>query len=128
MRTHKGFIAILTVLALLALSLPLTLSVTYLSIGGSQSALAIADGEAAFQAANGCAEDALVQSLRDESYEGDTYTYLDALCDVSVAKDGEEWTLVVTAAKNGYERSLTIVFDRTPGSPGSITLRSWMEQ
>lgn len=124
----KGYVAILTVLTLMVLSLSLTTAVTYLSIGEAQQALAISEGEAALQAAEGCAQDALLQSFRDETYAGGQYTYLEAECDVAVSTDGTEWTLTVSSTKNRFTRSLEIVITREPGPPVTLTIESWLER
>lgn len=127
-RTQKGFIAVLTVIALLAFSASLVFAAGYLSIGAAKSSLALAQGEAAYQALEGCAEDALLLALRDENYAGGTYSYLGASCTVEVAKDTTTWTFDIHSEKSGYSRSLRIVADRAPGTPGTITLASWLER
>lgn len=124
----KGFIAILVVLALLAVSLSLLFAVPYLSIGESQSGLIVMQGAAALQAAEGCAQDALLLSIRDENYTGGSYEYLDAACTVATAKDGTIWTLSVSSTKDGFTRSLEIIFDRVLGTPATITLQSFLEE
>jgi hypothetical protein len=123
-----GFIAILTVIALLVFSLSLTVAVTYLSINEAQSGSALSQGAIALALSEGCAEDALLLSRRDENYNGGTYEYLGGTCNVEVSKNGTVWTLDVSGARDNFARSLEIVVDRQPGSPAVITLQSWLEK
>lgn len=125
---NKGFIAILTVIALLAFSLSLIVAVTYLSIGEARSALALSQGRASLALAESCAEDALLQITRDESYTGEDYSYLGGICHTSVSQEDTVWTLDVSATKDAFTRTVQVVFDYTPGEPGIIVLQGWLEQ
>lgn len=124
----KGFIAILTVLALLVFSLSLTAAVTYLSIGESQSGLAVARGKAALSLVEGCAEDALLLAKRDANYTGGNYEYLNGECLADVSKDGNTWTMHISGTKDNFTRRLEIVFEYTAGPFGVIILQSWLEK
>lgn len=132
MGKKKGFIAILTVIALLAFSVSLMFAATYLSIDQSQSGLVLSQGEAALQLTEGCTEDALLLSRRDENYEGGTSSYLGGTCEVSIEKVDTVWTITVTGTKSDFERRIRVVIDRAadpePESPATLTLSSWLEQ
>ena len=130
MKRHfsKGYIAIMTVLALLVFSLSLLVAVPYLSIGGAQQALVLSQGETLLAALEGCAEDALLLGSRDENYEGGSYSYLGSLCDVTIAKDGTAWSFSLSGNRQGLTRTLVITADRSVGIPGLFTLQSWLEQ
>jgi hypothetical protein len=123
-----GFIALFTVIALAAFSLSLIVAVAYLSINESQEGLMLARGEDALQLTEGCAEDALLLSVRDEGYRGGSYGYMGGDCTVVVSKDGTTWTLDVSGTKERFTRSVRIIFDYTIGPPGSIALQSWLER
>lgn len=125
---QKGFIALLTVIALLAFSLSLTVAVTYLSINESQSGLALSRGASALSITEGCAEDALLLSSRDENYTGGEYASLGGTCTVGVSKDVAVWTVDVSGTKDNFMRSVRIIFEYVPGPPGVITLQSWLER
>lgn len=127
-RAPKGFMAILTVIALLAFSLSLTVAVTYLSVNESQSGLILSRGASALSLTDGCAEDALLLSKRDANYTGGTYTYLGGVCTVAVSKNVTIWTVDVTGTKDNFTRTVRIIFDYVPGPPVVITLQSWLEQ
>lgn len=124
----KGFMAILTVITLLAFSVSLIGAVTYLSIDGSQMGLALSQGTESLAFMEGCAEDALLLSSRDENYLGGTYEYLDGICTVDIVKDGLVWTMNVAGTKDGFTRAVRLIFDYVAGPPGIITLSSWLEQ
>lgn len=127
-KKRKGFIALFAVLALLVFSLSFTLGVTYLSIGGGQEGLAIAQSAGARALVDGCAEDALLRSIRDENYTGEEQDLLGGVCTVSIQKDGTTWTMSVSGTQNEYTRSLEIVFEYTLGPPNTLMLTSWQEQ
>jgi hypothetical protein len=124
----RGYIAIMTVLALLVFSLSLLISVPYLSIGGIQEAAVFSESETVYAALEGCAEDALLLSARDENYTGGTYTYLGATCEVSIEKNDPLWTLSFTGSRYSVTRVLRVIVERTPGTPGTLTLQSWLEE
>lgn len=124
----RGFIAILTVIALLAFALSLTVAVTYLSINESQSGLALSRGAAALSITEGCAEDVLLLARRDANYAGGTYGYLSGTCTVTVSKNATIWIVDVSGTKDNFTRAVRIIFDYVPGPPGIITLQSWLEQ
>lgn len=125
---YRGFIALFTVLALLAFSFSLMTAVTYLSIGEAQTGLARAQGDAAMALAEGCAEDALLQSSRDGSYTGGTVAYLGGTCTISVSKNDPVWTMDISGTKDRFTRSIRIIFRYTSSVPALLTLMSWLEQ
>ncbi len=124
----RGYIAIMTVLALMVFSLSLLLSLPLLSIGGGQEALLLVESEITLGALEGCAEDAVLKSVRDEAYIGSTSDYFGIRCDVTIEKDGEQWTLLMQANKNELIRTLVIEGHRSPGNPGAFVLESWLER
>jgi hypothetical protein len=126
--SQRGFIAILTVIVLLAFSVSIMLGGTYLSIDQSQTGLVTVQGEVALQLTHGCAEDALLMAYRDENYEGGSVDLLNGTCEITVEKNGSTWDFRVVGQKNNFERILLITVEREPGSPGIITLTSWREE
>jgi len=101
-----GYIAIMTVLVLLVFSLSLLLSTPYLSIGGIKQALVFSESETTRAALEGCVEDALLLSVRDENYAGGSYTYLGTTCQVDIEKNDPVWTLSVAATSSGSAGTL----------------------
>ena len=74
--THapQGFIAMVTVLVMMAVLLAIGLTVA--SIGRDEIALAgiVQDGDQAFSVADGCAEEAIDRLKGDSAYAGGTYS------------------------------------------------------
>ena len=129
LRTAKGYIAILTVLTLLVLSLSLLLTLPYLTLDGSKQSLVSFQGEQVLTALEACAEDALLGSLRSDDYAGGVKEYFGIRCDVSVEKDGNAWQLSLLANKdNTILRTLYVEIDRTPGDPAQLSLTRWLEE
>lgn len=126
--TEQGYIAIMTVLVLLVFSLSLLVAVPYLSIDGARQALALSQGEIILAATEGCVDDVLLLSARDETYTGGTYEYAAYSCAVTIEKTEPVWTVTVIGNGQGIERRIVVTVERTTGSPGALTLLSWLEQ
>jgi hypothetical protein len=127
MRQEKGFVATIVVLALLALAVPFVLGVTYLSIGEAQSALFATQGKQTLFSAEGCAENALLLAVRDDTYAGGTFTLSGADCSVDVAKDTDRFTFDIVAERSGFSRHLEVVAVRS-AEPPSFIIESWLER
>ncbi len=124
----KGYIAIMTVLALLVFSLSLLLALPYLSIGGAKQALLLSESEGVRARLDGCAEDALLMLKRNETYSGGTYEYLGMHCEVAVARNDTHFTLTLIGNGQDITRRLTVVVDRTAGDPGILTEASFLPE
>jgi hypothetical protein len=127
---QQGFIALTTVLLLLAVTVGIAVSVTYSTIGEAQSGLTLFKGEENLHFIEGCAEDALLKA-RSSSTFGDptgtpvTITRPEGTCSVTVAsKAGVTWTMNVTTSATTYKRTVQIIFNR---NTTGITLTSWKE-
>lgn len=121
---NRGYIALSSVLIISFVTLALTTSVALLSIGESQSSLALVKGENTFQFVEGCAEDAMIKSRVNNSYNGGTITRPEGTCSISISKAGNVWTLTATTTNTDYARTIQVVFTR---NPTGITLTSWKE-
>ena len=88
--THapQGFIAMVTVLVMMAVLLAIGLTVA--SIGRDEIALAgiVQDGDQAFSVADGCAEEAIDRLKGDSAYAGGTYSLAGGACTVAVTNLG----------------------------------------
>jgi len=125
---QRGFVAMIVVLSMLVFAAVLILGATYLSIGEAQSSLAFTQGSGTLSAAEGCAENALLLALRDETYTGGTYDMFGATCTVDVSVDGIRYTFAVTAEKDGFTRRIEVAADREIGPPTVFSAMSWLEQ
>lgn len=133
---QKGFIAITTVLILMAVVIGVASTVAFLSIGEAQSGFALFKGEDTLTFVEGCTEDALLKARASSTF-GDpvgsevTIIHEGVSCKIKViSKTGSEtvtWTMrmqtdtVVTK----YNRIIEVVFTRS--STGITALTNWKE-
>lgn len=123
---RHGFAAIAGVLVMTAVLGSLLFVAAFLAIGESQAGLDLLRAERTLALAEGCAEDALLSAKGDENYDGGAVTHPEGTCDIAVGKNGLEWTLSVSASRDGFTRNLEVVFDRVP-ILGTVVLHRWQE-
>lgn len=122
---QKGYIALLTVLIVMAVVVVSATTVAFLAIGEGQSGFSLFKGEDTLTFVEGCTEDALLKSRADPGYNGGAIERPEeGACQVTVSKAGNTWTMDVTTSLITYKRTIRVVFDRL--STG-ITLISWKE-
>lgn len=130
---QKGYIALITVLIVMAVVLTTASTVALLGIGEAQSGFSIFKGEDTLAFVDGCAEDAMLKARAFAGF-GDpvgtpaTITRPEGSCTVTViSKVGSPtvtWTMQVTTQATQYKRTVEIVFNR---APTGITLTSYKE-
>lgn len=132
---QKGFIAITTVLILMAVVIGVTSTVTFLSIGEAQSGFSLFKGEDTLTFVEGCTEDALLKARAGSTF-GDpvgsevTIAHEGLSCKIKVISKGVSptftWTMRIQTdtATTKYNRIIEVVFNRTPTV---ITLTNWKE-
>lgn len=129
---QKGYIALTSVLVIIAVIVAAALTVTYLAIGEGQSGLALFKGEENLAFVEGCVEDGMLKARSDVNFGNPVGTEViinrpEGACSVTVAsKVGVTWTMNVTTsgASVPYKRTIVVIFDR---NPTGITLTSWKE-
>lgn len=127
---EKGYIALITVLIVMAVVTATASTVALLSIGEGQSGFALFKGEDTLTFVEGCTEDALLKARADASFGEPvgtpiTITRPEGNCSVTVvSKVGNTWTVDVTTQATTYKRTIQVIFDRLPTG---ITLTSWKE-
>ena len=122
---RKGYIALSSIIIVMAVVLSISISVTYLSIGEGQSALALNKGEDVLSFVEGCMEDALIKAWESTSYAGGTITRPEGTCSISITgPPGSTWTITATTTSTLYRRTVQAV--ATVNSSG-VTLTSWKE-
>ena len=122
--THKGFVAITTVLIFSMVLIAVVVTVSLTSIGESQSSYALMKGESTLLLAEECAEDALSFIRTDALYVGGSFAHPDVQCHADVSYDGAIGTLRVHLENTEYDRWVEVVFERTGTG---ITLIHWTE-
>ena len=120
----KGFIAITTVLIISGAVIAIVATIFTLSMGESQSSLALAKGENAVQFSEGCIEDVLLRIRSDDNYSATEITYPEGVCSVDIIRNGTIWTVNVHANISDYERSLRVIFEKTISG---IVMTHWEE-
>lgn len=124
---QSGYIALTTVLIILAVVLITAVSVTYSSIGEAQSGLALFKSEENLHFVEGCAEDILLKIRSNPTYSGTTISRpgTEGTCTITYNTSGPvNWDLTVSSQSTTYQRKIRIVFVR---NPTGIVLTSWNE-
>ena len=125
---QKGYIALITVLIVMAVVLTTASTVALLAIGEAQSGFSLFKGDEVLSFVDGCAEDAMLKARADPNYNGGIITRPEGSCAITiVSKVGSPivtWTIRATTEATLYKRAVEIVFNR---APTGITLTSYKE-
>lgn len=124
MKRQNGYVALLTVLIMMAIILSATTTVTLLSIGEAQSSFALYKGDETLAFVEGCTEDALLNARASAAYAGGPISRPEGTCSVTITKAGTTWTLTVSTTNTTYVRTIEVVINRLATG---ITLTSWKE-
>lgn len=120
---NRGFIAMTSILVISTVVLSITLTVTYLSIGQGQAALALTKGEEQLHFVEGCMEDALLKIRSNAAYAGGTITRPEGTCSITVSQAGTVYTVTATGTATNYRRTVQTVVTRG----ATMTVTSWKE-
>ena len=120
----KGFVTLITVLALLVFSVSISIAMTYISISESRVSADVILGEQAFVLSESCAELALLKLRNDTSYTGGSMHVSEGDCEVAVNTTGDESTVSVRAIRGEYTRSVRVEVTR---DILTLQMRSWQE-
>ena len=120
----KGFVTLITVLALLVFSVSISIAMTYISISESRVSADVIFGEQAFVLSESCAELALLKLRNDASYTGGSMHVSEGDCEVTVNTTGDESTVSVRAIRGEYTRSVRVEVTR---DILAFQMRSWQE-
>lgn len=124
---QRGYIAILTVIIIMAVVVTTISAVTFLAISEGQSGLALTNGESALNLVEGCAEEALTKSQNDPNFGNVsplTLTRPEGSCVVSFNKSLVPWTVTITTTSTSYQRTIQIAYTWIASG---LTLASWRE-
>lgn len=126
MKYHKnGYIAIITLLIIMAVVTAVLSTTTLLSINEAQSSLVLFKGQDTLSFVEGCAQDALYKARSNPGYTGGTITRPLGTCIITIDSIvGTTWTLTATTQETQYKRSIQVTFIRLPTG---ITLQGWKE-
>lgn len=122
---EKGYIALITVLIVMAVVLTTATTVALLAIGEAQSGFSIFKGDETLTFVEGCAEDYLLK-IRSQgaSFVAGNITRPEGTCTIIVNSGDPNWNITVSTTDTTYKRSIRIVFTR---NATGIALTSWKE-
>jgi len=110
----KGYMAIVTVLVLLAVTAGIASTLTFFSLDKAQGEDALSKGQQALYFSESCAEEGMLRTIHatdPTTYAGDTFTIPQGECDVMVTDDNGAYTLHAVGGKNGhYVRGVAVEF------------------
>ena len=119
----RGFAVLLSVLVLAAVGVALSTTLLYLSIGGTQTSLAISESQEANGLANACAESALEKLAVSSSYIGTASLTLGAgTCMYTVIGNGSSDSIDSTGTVGSTIRKVEIKI-----AIPQLTVSSWQE-
>lgn len=111
LQANKGFIALIAVLIILAISLTIGLGANLLSINETKMALKKYHSLQAFSLAQLCAEEALMKLKEDENYPGDeTFLIEGGSCQILPIEGN--WTLKVLSNFQNQTKKIKIVIEK----------------
>lgn len=123
-----GFIAISTVVIILAVIIALTLVMSYAAINEAQSGLALYLGEESFTFVEGCVEDVMLKIRNDGTYSGTSITRPEGTCQIiynAGTSRPTNWDITVTTTATDYHRTLNVIFTRDDIT--GLTVSNWVE-
>lgn len=122
---QKGYIAIITVLIVMAVVVSSATTVAFLAIGEGQSGFSLFKGEDTLTFVEGCMEDYLLKiRAQGASFVAGNITRPEGTCTIVVNSGNPNWDITVSTNTTTYKRSIRVVFTR---NPTGITLTSWKE-
>lgn len=119
----NGYIAISSVLVILAVVLTITITGSLLSIDGAQVALSENISQTSNQVVESCVNDILLELTNEATFSG-TVTLPEGSCTVNLdSQSGNNWVFSVTGTINSYDSTIQVDLDKTT----ELTINSWLE-
>lgn len=122
-KTH-GYIALTSILVILAATLAVAISANLLSIDTGKTSLTLEDGINAFALANGCVEEGTIRLKRDNSYAGGSLNTANGSCTITVQVNSTQRIVTAEATVDLVTRRVTAQIDFAP----NFSYDSWEEQ
>lgn len=111
-------------LSLLVFSVTLSIALFQFSIGTASVAETVRSSTMALALADGCAESVLDSVRADLLFDDEEMTLPTGECDVAINRDGQMYTIEVSATVETTTRHITIKCRR---DAGNLTLLTWLE-
>lgn len=128
---QKGFVGIVTVLAVSLIVLTLAVTSAYLSIDELLLTFAADQSQEALHLADGCAEEAAYRLKRNSAYVGGTIPFAGGTCTVGVSGVGLTRTITSTVVVGNYTRAVqtqVTLVSNVAGNASGIDVTQWQEQ
>lgn len=122
---QNGYIALMTVLIVMAVVLTTSTTAVLLAIGEAQSGLSLFKGEDTITFVQGCVEDVMLKIRSNSTYSGTSITRPEGTCTITYTATNPNWNILVSTNSTTYKRQIRVLF--TQGASG-LTLTSWKEE
>ena len=120
-----GYIVLISILILGAVSTSIVISVLLLGLGSSKTSFALEQSYQAKALADACAEEALQQIQQSTGFSGsDTLTFGKGSCDYTVEQQGQNRSISTTGTVQNIIRKVSIQVDTVVPS---LTIGSWQD-
>jgi len=119
-----GFVAISTVLVLMAVMMSAVVAITYLSVGELQTGLVQVKGEESLGLVEGCTED-LLQKIHDNpGFAGTSLSRPEGVCTFVYNSPGPNWDVMVSGNNSLSLRKVRVQFTRG----NNVAVSKWQEE
>lgn len=120
---QKGYVALSSILVILAVTLAIGISTSLLSINDALSSVSGQKGNTSMDIIEGCVEDALIRLNEDNSIPS-SLVLPQGTCTVTInSQVGNNWDFTVSASINSYTRSVRVQAVRST----TVSITSWQE-
>ncbi|HCJ52510.1 MAG TPA: hypothetical protein DIS62_05230 [Candidatus Kerfeldbacteria bacterium] len=119
----NGYIALTSMLIILAATLVVAMSANLLSIDTGRTSVTLEDGMSSFALANTCLEEGLLRLRQDMNYTGGSLNAIDGSCTITVLANGTQRELTSEATVDSSTRHITVDVDLASG----FSFDSWRE-
>lgn len=123
-RSQRGYIALIAVVIVVAVTLAIGLSMNLLSISETQVGLLRQRSVASFATADACLNEAYLRLMRDAAYAGGNLNLAQGSCTIAVVSLGADRTVTVTSDVGGVSRRIE---GMVTISGSTVTQISWKE-
>ncbi len=125
-KSQEGYIALISLLIIAAVTLVISTSLTIVSISEAQASLSFTEGIEARYMAESCTEEALLRLRDNSAYTSGTLTIENDSCTINIT-GGNPYTITVTGSTSTvptYTKKIQIIAKK---AGRSINIISWQE-
>jgi len=119
----QGFVAISTVLVLMAVMMSAVVAITYLSVGELQIGLVQVKGEESWNLVDGCTEDLLINIWKNPNFSAGSLSRPEGVCTFVYNSPGPNWDVTVSGNNSLSLRKIRVQFTRG----NTVVVSKWQE-